>query len=167
MTHLQLLALVIPYLGNTKERCDPGFSVDTFYINKLNFCYPFLPNLGVLSGVKATLRLLPLVILYSGTLRYDITLISALIFYINTCQFFYPLLGLRSGVKPSLRYLHWSVSTRRSLRYAMSVILTLVLLHKLITILLPLFTHFWVAVRGKATLEMLALVIPYSENTIR
>ena len=29
------------------------------------------------------------------------------------------------------------------------------------------FTHFGVAVRGKATLEMLALVIPYSENTIR
>ena len=171
MTHLQLLALVIPYLGITKERCDPGFSVDTFYINKLNLCYPFLPNLGVMSGVKATLRLLPLVILYSGTLRYDITLISALLFYINTCQFFDPLLlplfGLRSGVKPNLRYLHWSVSTRRSLRYAMSVILTLVLLHKLITILLPLFTHFGVAVRGKATFEMLALVIPYSENTIR
>ena len=50
MTHLQLLALVIPYLGITKERCDPGFSVDTFYINKLNLCYPFLPNLGVMSG---------------------------------------------------------------------------------------------------------------------
>ena len=31
----------------------------------------------------------------------------------------------------------------------------------------PLFTHFGVAVRGKATLEMLALVIPYSDNTIR
>ena len=42
-----LLALVIPYSGNTKERCDPGFSVDTFYINKLNLCYPFLSHLGV------------------------------------------------------------------------------------------------------------------------
>ena len=134
MTHLQLLALVITYSGNTKERCDPGFSVDTFYINKFNLCYPFLPHLGVLAGVKANLRLLPLVILYSGTLRYDIILISALSFYINTCQFCYPFLlplfELRSGVKPSLRYLHWSVSTRRSLRYAMSVIFTLVLLHK-------------------------------------
>ena len=50
--------------------------------------------------------------------------------------------------------------------YAMSVILTLALLHKLITILLPLFTHFGAAVGGKATIEMLALVIPYSENTI-
>ena len=135
MTHLQLLALVIPYSGNTKERCDPGFSVDTFYINTFNLCYPFfLPHLGVLAGVKATLRLLPLVILYSGTLRYDITLISALFFYTNTCQFCYPFLlplfGLRSGVKPCLRYLHWSVSTRRSLMYAMSVILILVLLHK-------------------------------------
>ena len=54
MTHLQLLALGIPYSGNTKLRCDPGFSLDTFYINKCNFCYPFLPLLGVLSGVKAT-----------------------------------------------------------------------------------------------------------------
>ena len=66
--------------------CDPGFSLDTFYINKCNFCYPFLPLLGVLSGVKATLRLLPLVIAYSGTLRYDITLVLALLYYINTCQ---------------------------------------------------------------------------------
>ena len=99
MTHLQLLALVITYSGNTKERCDPGFSVDTFYINKFNLCYPFLPHLGVLAGVKANLRLLPLVILYSGTLRYDIILISALLFYINRCQFCYPFLlplfGLR------------------------------------------------------------------------
>ena len=133
MTHLQLLALVIPYSGNTKVRCDPSFSLDTFYINKCNFCYPFLSLLGVLSGVKETLRLLSLVIPYSGTLRYGMTLVLAF-FYINTCQFCYPfllpLLGLRSGVRPSLRYLHWSVRTRRSLRYAMPVILTLVLLHK-------------------------------------
>ena len=80
MTHLQLLALGTPYSGNTKLRCDTGFSLDTFYINKCNFCYPFLPLLGVLSGVKATLRLLSLVILYSGTLRYDITLVLALLF---------------------------------------------------------------------------------------
>ena len=51
--------------------------------------------------------------------------------------------------------------------YAMSVILTLVLLHKDMQILLPSFYPFGVAVRGKATLEMLAWVIPYSENTIR
>ena len=80
MTHLQLLALVIPYSGNTKVRCDPGFSLDTFYINKCNFCYPFLSLLGVLSGVKATIRLLSLVIPYSGTLRYDTTLVLALLF---------------------------------------------------------------------------------------
>ena len=168
---LQLVALGIPYSANTKVRCDPGFSLDTFYINKCNFCYPFLPLLGVLLGVKATLRLLPLVIPYSGTLRYDMTLVLEFRFYINTCQFCYhfilPLFGLRWGVQPNLGYLHWSVRARRSLRYAMSVILTLVLLHKWITILLPIFTHFGVAVRGKATLEMLALVIPYSENTIR
>ena len=34
MTHLQLLALVIPYSGNTKVRCDIGVGLDTFYINK-------------------------------------------------------------------------------------------------------------------------------------
>ena len=133
MTHLQFLALVIPYSGNTKVRCDPGFSLDTFYINKCNFCYPFLPILGVLSRVT-TLRLFPLVIPYSGTLRYDMTVVLVLIFYINTCQFCYPFLlprfGLRSGVKPSLRYLHWSVRTRRSLRYATSVILACFLLPK-------------------------------------
>ena len=75
MTHLQLLALGILYSRNTKVRCDPGFSLDTFYINKCNFCYRFLPLLGVLSGVKATLSLLPLVIPYSGTLRCDMTLV--------------------------------------------------------------------------------------------
>ena len=106
MTHLQLLALVNPYSGNTKVRREPGFNLDTFYINKCNFCYPFLPILGVLSGVKATLRLLSLVIPYSGTLRYDMTLVLALLFYINTCQFCYPfllpLVQLQSGVKPSI-----------------------------------------------------------------
>ena len=80
MPHLQLLALVIPYSGNTKVRCDPGFSLNTFYINKCNFCYHFLPLLGVLSGVKATLKLLPLGIPYSETLRYDMTQVLALLF---------------------------------------------------------------------------------------
>ena len=46
MTHLQLVALVIPYSGNTKVRCDPGFSLDTFYINKCNFCYPLFTPFG-------------------------------------------------------------------------------------------------------------------------
>ena len=78
MPDLQLLALV--RRGNTKVRCDPGFSLNMFYINKCNFCYPFLPLLGVLSGVKATLKLLPLVIPYSGTLRYDMTQVLALLF---------------------------------------------------------------------------------------
>ena len=78
MTDFQLIALVIPYSGNTKVRCDPGVSLDTFYINKCNFCYPFLPLLGILSRVKATLRLLPLDIPYSGTRRYDMTLVMIL-----------------------------------------------------------------------------------------
>ena len=109
MTHLQLLALVIPYSGNTKVRCDAGSSFDTFHINKCNFGYPFLHLLGVLSGVKATLRLLTFVIPYSRTLRYDMTLVLPLPFYINTCTFCYPfllpLLGLLSGVKPHLKLL--------------------------------------------------------------
>ena len=38
-------------------------------------------------------------------------------------------------------------------------------LHKYMSILLPLFiTPFWVAVRGKAKLKILALVSPYSEK---
>ena len=32
-----LLALVIPYSWNTEVRCDPGLSLDTFYINTCNF----------------------------------------------------------------------------------------------------------------------------------
>ena len=46
MTHLQLLALVIPYSGNTKVRCDPSFSIDTFYINKCNFLLPLVTPFG-------------------------------------------------------------------------------------------------------------------------
>ena len=103
MQHLQLRALVIPYSGNTYVRCDPAFSLDTFYVNKCNFCYPFLSLLGVA--------------FYINTCQF-------------CYPFLLSLLGLRSGVKPSLGYLHWSVLTRRSLMYAMSVILTLVLLHK-------------------------------------
>ena len=134
MTHLQWLALGIPYSGNTKLRCDPGFSLDTFYINKCNFCYPFLPLFGSTVRGKGIPKIAfighsvlgnPKVRFYTG---------FSIAFYINTCLFCYPFLlplfGLRSGVKPSSRYLHWSVRTRRSLRYAMSVILTLVLLHK-------------------------------------
>ena len=98
-------------------RCDPGFCLDTFYINKCNFVIPFLPLFGVLSGVKATLRLPPLVIPYYVTLRYDITLVLALLFNINTI---------------------------------MSIVLPLLL------------NHFWVAVRGKGKIKILALISPYS-----
>ena len=63
---------------HTEVRCDTGFSIDTFYVKQI--CYPFLPILGVLSGAKAPLRLLPLVIPYPGMLRYDMTLVLALHF---------------------------------------------------------------------------------------
>ena len=138
MQHLQYYCLHWLFRTRGTLSCDvtPVLALTRFTQTHVTFfCYPFLPLLGVLSVVKATLRLLPLVIPYSGTLRYDMTLVLALLFvYINACQccypFLLPLLGLRSGVMASLRYLHWSVRTRRSLRYAMSVILALVLLHK-------------------------------------
>ena len=104
MTHLQLLALVIPYSGNTKVRCDPGFRLDTFYINKCNFCYLFLHLLGILSGVKATLRLLSLVIPYSGTLMYDMTQVLALVVFFTKIHvnvvtpFYYPFVDCGQGL---------------------------------------------------------------------
>ncbi len=54
---------------------------------------PFLPLLGVglLSGVEATLRLLPLVIPNSGTLRYDMTRVLALLFLHNFMSIVLPL----------------------------------------------------------------------------
>ena len=109
MPHLQLLALVIPYSGNTKVRCDSGFGRATFFINKCNFCYPFLPLMVVLSGVKVSLRLLSLIIPYSGTLRYD-TVFLALALSDKLLSILLPiflllLFGLLSGVKPHLKLL--------------------------------------------------------------
>ena len=50
-----------------------------------------------------------------------------------------------------------------TLRYDMILVLALRFLHKYMSILLPTFvTPFGVAVRGKATLNMLVLVSPYS-----
>ena len=54
--------------------------------------------MGVLSGVKATLRLLPLVIPYSGTLRYDMTLVLALLFYFKYMSILLPLFITPFGV---------------------------------------------------------------------
>ena len=118
------------------ERCNvnPVVALTRFTQTNVTFLPLFTPFGSTGKGVKATLRLLPFVIPYSGTLRYDMTLVLALLFFTKICQLCYlfllPLFGLRSGIKPSLRYLHWSVRTRRSLRYATSLILTLVLLHK-------------------------------------
>ena len=80
---LLLLALVIPYTRETLIKCDvtPVLAL-TRFTHVTFFCCPFLPLLGVLSGIKATLRLLPLVIPYSGTpIRYDMTLVLALLFF--------------------------------------------------------------------------------------
>ena len=69
---LEMACIGYSVLGNTEVRCDTGFSIDTFYVKQMSPLLPLLPLLGVLSGVglKASLRLLPLVIPYSGTLRY-------------------------------------------------------------------------------------------------
>ena len=114
---LQLLALGIPYSEKTKVRCDPGFSLDAFYINKCNFCYPFIP-------FGSTVR---------GKCNHKISSIGH------------------------------SVLGNLKVRYYTGFII--VFSHKYMSLLLPLFiTPFWVAVRGKAKLKILALVSPYSEK---
>ena len=80
--YLQLLALGIPYSGNTKLRCDPGFSLDTFYIKNVTFVTPFYHFWSTVRG-KGNPKIAFLghsVGAYSGTLRYDITLVLALLF---------------------------------------------------------------------------------------
>ena len=82
-----LTILLLHWLFRTREtliKCDvtPVLAL-TRFTHVTFFCCPFLPLLGVLSVVKATLRLLPLVIPYSGTLRYDITLVLALLFFLH------------------------------------------------------------------------------------
>ncbi len=68
-----------------------------------------IPLLGVLSGVKASLRLLSLVIPYSGTLRYDMTLVLALLFLNKYMSIFLPLFispfWVAVGGKTKLLYL--------------------------------------------------------------
>ena len=80
-----LTIVLLHYLLRTREtliKCDvtPVLALARF-THVTFFCCPFLPLLGVLSVVKATLRLLPLVIPYSGTLRYDMTLVLAFFFF--------------------------------------------------------------------------------------
>ena len=134
MPHLQLLALVIPYSGNTKVRCDLGFSLDTFYINKCNLCYPLFIPFGSTVRGKGNPKIASIghSVLGNHKVRYDIGFSIAFLHkYMSILlPLFITHFGLRSGVKPSLRYLHWSLRTRRSLMYAMSVILTLALLRK-------------------------------------
>ena len=93
MTHLQLLALVIPYSGNTKERCDAGFSRDTFYINKCNFCYPFFTPFGSTVRGKGNHKIASIghSVLGNPNVRYD-NGFSIAFFYINGCQLCYPFL---------------------------------------------------------------------------
>ena len=66
--------------------------------NKCHICYPFLPLLGELSRVKVPLRLLPLVIPYSGTLSYDMRLVLALRFLHKYMSIVLPLFVTTFGV---------------------------------------------------------------------
>ena len=64
----------------------------------------------------------PMIIPYSGTLRYDMTLVLALLFfYINTCQFCYPfllpLLGLPLAVRGKAKLKILALASRISQRF--------------------------------------------------
>ena len=101
-------------LGNTEVRCDTDFSIDTYVKQKSPF-YPFVPLLGVLSWVKVSMRLLPLYIPYSATLRYDMTLVLALRFLHKYMPMLLPHFVTTFGVavrgKATLKIRHWSVRT--------------------------------------------------------
>ena len=165
-SHLQqCIALVIPHLRNPNIRYDIGFSVGAFTKNKCMFCYPIL---GLLSGVMPHLQLLALVIPYTGNTKVRCDPGFSLdTFYINKCNFCYPflpLLGVLSGVKANITLLPLVIPNSGTLRYAMILALAVVL-HKYMSILLPLFiTPFWVAVRGKAKLKILALISQYRRS---
>ena len=131
-------------------RCEPGFNLDTFYIYKCNFCYPFLPLLGVLSGVMATIRLLPLVIPYTGTIRYDMTLVLSLVFLHKYMSILLPLFITPFGVairgKANILALVSAHSEKPKIRYISDF--------NLGPFCYPLFTNFGVAVRGKASFKI-------------
>ena len=61
-----ILELVSPYSEKPKVRHVSEFNLGSFTLMNNNFFTPFLPILGLLSGVKPHLNLLALVIPYSG-----------------------------------------------------------------------------------------------------
>ena len=102
-----MLSLVIPYSDNTIRWAMTLFFLAFALSDKImSILLPFflLPLLGLLSGVKPHLKLLALVIPYSGNprIRYDIVF-SLGPCYINKNQFCYPCFLLTSkgdfGVK--------------------------------------------------------------------
>ncbi len=80
---------------------------------------------------------------------------------------FTPFGSIVTGNNPKIVSIGHSVLGNPKVRYDSGF--SIDFLHKYMSILLPLFiTPFWVAVRGKAKLEILALVSPYSEKpTVR
>ena len=94
-------------------RCDPGLSLDTFYINTCHFLLLplFTPFGSTVSGNgNPKIASIGHSVLVNPKVRYDTGFSIVFFFYIDTCQFCYPFLlpplGLRSGVKARLRYLH-------------------------------------------------------------
>ena len=99
--------------GGTDERTNPHRHVDflNLIIDKRQFRYPFLlPLLELLSGVRAHLKLIALVISYSGNPKVRYAIVFSLDpFNINKSQFhcimLLPLLGLLSRVRHRLKLL--------------------------------------------------------------
>ena len=87
---MKLLALVIPYSGDPNVRYDTVVRLVPYNIKKSQFIayIMLIPLLGLLAGVKPRMKLLALVIPYSGDtrVRYD-TVFSLGPFNLNKSQF--------------------------------------------------------------------------------
>ena len=133
MPDLKLLALVIPTLW-----CDVTQVLELRLLRKTNvtFVTPLYTFFGELSGVKAPIRFLPLVVPYSGTLIYDMTLVLALSFLHKYVSILLPPplvtpFGVAVRGKTTLKMLALaSPYSGKPKVYATPVILTLVPLHK-------------------------------------
>ena len=85
-------------------RCDPGLSLDTFYINTCNFLLlPIFTPFGSTVRGKGNPKIASIghSVLVNPKVRYDTGFSIAILL-----PLLLPLLGLRSGVKASLRHLH-------------------------------------------------------------
>ena len=110
-------------------RCDTGFNIETFYVKQMSPLLPLFTPFGRTVRGKAPLRLLALGIPYSGTLRYDMTLVLALRFLHKYMSIVLPPFVTPFGVVIRGKATLVSPYSRKP-KVAMSVILTLALLHQ-------------------------------------